>query len=136
VEQSEPYRLLELRITLDSHVSAGPELVEVCPLFCKQMLQAGVPGTRQRGGDLVAQRRGGSKAGPPVAEEFHNPEPLPRLEAADECNPRPVLHHRALRTHFYRRLDEVIHAGRHLQPRQACAVQQHRPAGVQVLVQG
>jgi len=43
VEQREPYRLLELRITLDSHVSAGPELIEVCPLLCKQMLQAGVP---------------------------------------------------------------------------------------------
>jgi hypothetical protein len=38
VEQREPYRLLELRITLDSHVSAGPELIEVCPLLCKQML--------------------------------------------------------------------------------------------------
>jgi hypothetical protein len=50
VEQREPYRLLELRITLDSHVSPGPELIEVCPLLCEQMLQTGVPGTRQRGG--------------------------------------------------------------------------------------
>jgi hypothetical protein len=38
VEQREPDRLLELRITLDSHVSTGPELIEVCPLLCKQML--------------------------------------------------------------------------------------------------
>jgi hypothetical protein len=136
VEQREPDRLLQLRVALDPHVGAVPELVQVGPLLGEQLPQAGVAGAGQRGGDLVTKRRRGPQAGPPVGEQFHEAQPLPRLEGAHQRGPRPVLGRRAVHAGLARRLDEVVHAGRQLQPAAPGAVQQHRAAGMEILVQG
>ena len=63
VEQREADRLLELGVALELDVGRVPEVVEVRALLGEQPVPARVDGARQRGGDLVAERRRPS-AGP------------------------------------------------------------------------
>ncbi len=55
LEQGEPHCLLHLRVAVDLHQSALPEVVEVGPLLGHEAVPAGVVGGGQGGGHLVAE---------------------------------------------------------------------------------
>ena len=56
LEQREPHRLLDLRVTGDLHVGAGPEVVEEGPLLGEQLIPSGKPGQGHGGRDLIVHR--------------------------------------------------------------------------------
>ena len=70
VEESEANRQLQLGVTLDLDVGAIPEVVEVGALLGKQAVPAVLARLRQRGRDLVDDRRWRALPGPSVGEEL------------------------------------------------------------------
>ena len=87
VEEGEADGLLDLVVAVHLDVGAGPEVVEVRPLFGDQTVPAAVRGGGEGGVDLVAHGGQGPVAGPAVRDEFLHAQPLPRLQHAADGQP-------------------------------------------------
>src|SRR5687767_6232997 len=74
VEEGEADRLLLLIVTLELHVGALPEVVEIVALGGKQALPTASARGGERRFDLVAHRRQRALARPAVTKELHQPE--------------------------------------------------------------
>src|SRR5262249_49600548 len=66
VEDREAHGLLELGVALELHVGAAPELVEIRALPVEKALPTGVARLRERGDDLISDRRERTLARPAV----------------------------------------------------------------------
>jgi hypothetical protein len=111
LEDGEADRELELRVAVELHVGAGPQVGEVGALALGQAVPAGPLGRRQRGVDLVAQRRHGSLARPPVGEVLDEVQGLAGFQLrahGDACEVVLALRrdHRPVRT-----VDVVVEGG-------------------------
>ena len=89
VEETEPDRLLHLRVALDQHVGGVPERVEVVALLPVQPVPAVQPGPGQRRADLVAQRRQRPPTRPAVRQILDHPQLLAGLEHAGDGGAAP-----------------------------------------------
>ncbi len=93
VEQPEPDALLHLRIAVELHVGAGPEVVEILALQSQQLVEAQlgrlVAGLKSPVHDIVL--------GPRVGQELLHPQRLPGGHAHLEHGPDQVLLRRHVR---------------------------------------
>jgi hypothetical protein len=90
VEEGEADGLLDLLVAVDLDVGAGPEVVEVVPLFVEEALPAAVRGRRQRRLHLVAHRGPGAGAGPAVGDEFLDAQSLSGFQDGGDRQPGDV----------------------------------------------
>ncbi len=80
VEEGEPYRLLDLRVSFHLDVRAGPEPVQVGPLPGDQPVPAGADRGRHRSVHLVVHGRQRTLPRPAVSHELDQPQRLSGLQ--------------------------------------------------------
>ena len=109
VEQREPERLLELRVTVELDVGLVPEPVKVGALLLEQAVPSGVLCARHRRRDLVVDGRHGPLPGPAVGQELDDPHRFAWLQGGRDRQPREVLIAVDRRLEVAGTVDHVVH---------------------------